>query len=111
MFLEKPNNFHPSIKFSCEYSCKKVYYLDVQVIVREGKLITNLYVNQMDSHQSLDPSSCHPYHCTKSIPYSQALRVNRVCLKNLSPLIYGVTSLKSGELKEITILRGKEADS
>ena len=83
-FLEKLNNFHPSIKFTCEYSREKVNYLDVQVIVREGKLITDLYVKQTDSHQYLDPSSCHPYHCTKSIPYSQALRINRIYSENVS---------------------------
>ena len=47
IFLEKLNNFHPSIKFTCEYSLEKVSYLDVQVIVREGKLITDLYVKQL----------------------------------------------------------------
>ena len=39
IFLENLNNFHPSIKFACEYSCEKVSYLDVQAIVREDKLI------------------------------------------------------------------------
>ena len=48
--LDKLNNFHPSIKFTCEYSREKVNCLDVQVIVREGKLITDLYVKQTDSH-------------------------------------------------------------
>ena len=24
IFLDKLNNFHPSIKFTCEYSCEKV---------------------------------------------------------------------------------------
>ena len=74
IFLEKLNNFHPSTKFTCEYFCEKDNYLDVQVSVREGKLITDLYVKQIDSHQYLNPSSYHPYHCTKSIPYSQALK-------------------------------------
>ena len=82
--LDKLNNFHPSIKFTCEYSREKVNYLDIQVIIREGKLTTDLYVKQTDSHQYLDPTSCHPYHCTKSIPYSQALRVNPICSQNVS---------------------------
>ena len=43
IFLKKLNNFHPSIKFTCEYSREKVNYLDIQVIVREGKLITDLH--------------------------------------------------------------------
>ena len=98
-FLEKLNNFHPSIKFTCEYSREKVNYLDVQVIVREGKLITDLYVKQTDSHQYLDPSSCHPYHCTKSIPYSQALRLNRICSENVS------FDLRCNELEEWLIKR------
>ena len=84
LFLEKLNSFHPSIKFTCEYSREKVSYLDVQVVVREGKLKTDLCVKPTDSHQYLDPSSCHPYHCTKSIPYSQALRINRICSDNAS---------------------------
>ena len=85
LFLEKLNNFHPSIKFTCEYSHEKVNYLDVQVVVREGKLRTDmLYVKQTDSYQYLDPSSCHPYHCTKLIPYSQALKINWICLEKVS---------------------------
>jgi hypothetical protein len=32
-----------------------------------------------DKHQYLSPQSCHPNHCTKSIPYSQALRIKRIC--------------------------------
>ena len=42
IFLEKLNNFHPPIKFTCTYSREKVTYLDVQIIVREGKLLTDL---------------------------------------------------------------------
>ena len=37
-----------------------------------------------DKHQFLDPSSSHPYHCKKRIPYSQALRLNRICSDNES---------------------------
>ena len=38
----------------------------------------------MDTHQFLDPSSSCPYHCKKGIPYSQALRLNRICPDNES---------------------------
>ena len=37
-----------------------------------------------DTHQFLDPSSSHPYHCKKGIPYSQALRLNRIRSDNES---------------------------
>ena len=50
--------------------------------MKDGKIITGLYVKPTDTHQYLDSSSCHPYHCKKSIPYSQALRLNRICSNN-----------------------------
>ena len=99
IFLKKLINFHASIKFACEYSRENVNYLDVQVIVREGKLITDLHVKQTDSHQYLDPSSCHSHHCTKSIPYSQALRINRLYWENIS------FDLRCNELEEWLIKR------
>ena len=92
IFLDKLKIFHPTIKFTCEYSREKVNYFDVQIIVREGKLRTDLYVKQTDNHQYLRSSSCHPYHCTKLIPYSQALRINRICSENFF-FIYDVASL------------------
>ena len=32
-----------------------------------------------DTHQYLHASSCHVYHSKRAIPYSQALRLNRIC--------------------------------
>ena len=71
----------------------------MQVIVGEGKLITDLYVKQTDSHQYLDSSSCHPYHHTKSIPYSRALRINWICSENVS------FDLRCSELEDWLIKR------
>ena len=42
----------------------------------------DLFVKPTDTHQFLDPTSCHPYHCKKGIPYSQTLRLNRICSDN-----------------------------
>ena len=56
--------------------------MDVTVSLIDDQIETDLYVKPTVSHQYLHSSSCHPYHCKKSIPYSQALRLNRVCSKN-----------------------------
>ena len=40
------------------------------------------FVKSTDTHQYLHATSCHAYHSKKSIPYSQALRFNRICSKN-----------------------------
>ena len=55
----------------------------MQVVLEKKEVSTNLYVKERDSHQFLQPSSCHPYHCVKSVPYSQALRLNRVYSNNI----------------------------
>ena len=44
--------------------------------------MTDLFVKPTDKHQFLDLSSSHPYHCKERIPYSQALRLNRICSDN-----------------------------
>ena len=46
--------------------------------------MTDLFVKPTDTHLFLDPSSSHPYHCKKGIPYSQALRFSRICYGNES---------------------------
>ena len=82
-FLSFLNNCHPSIKFTYEYSYEKINFLDVTVLKHNNKLLTDLYVKPTDTHQYLEASSCHVYHVKKSVPYSQALRLNRICSENI----------------------------
>jgi hypothetical protein len=42
-------------------------------------MTTDLYSKPTDKHQYLSPSSCHPKHCFKSIPFIQAIRIKRIC--------------------------------
>ena len=63
-FLEKINHFHPSIKFTAEWSSKSVSFLDMKVTVdNEGCLTTDLHVKATDTHQYLHRESYHPCHC------------------------------------------------
>ena len=78
-FREHLNEKHPTIKFTAEWSKTSINFLDVTVSLVGGNITTDLYVKPTDSHQYLHSSSCHPYHCKKGIPYSQALRLNRIC--------------------------------
>ena len=61
---------------------KSVNFLDVTVSLIDKQTETDLYVKLTDSHQYLHSSSRHPYQCRKSIPYSQALCLNRIYSKN-----------------------------
>jgi hypothetical protein len=47
--------------------------------VKEGNMTTDLYFKPTEKHQCLSPNSCHPKHCFKSIPFSQAIRVKLIC--------------------------------
>ena len=78
-FLDLLNSCHPTLKFTSEHSRDRVNFLDVQVIRENNQLVTDLYVKDTDTHQYLLASSCHPSHCKRSIPFSQCLRLNRIC--------------------------------
>ena len=79
LFLDHLNQAHPSIKFTSDYSETSINFLDVKVSRKGSRLATDLYVKPTDTHQYLDATSCHPNHCKTSIPFSQALRLNRIC--------------------------------
>ena len=67
---------HPTIKFTAKWTKTPINFLDVTVSLIERLIETDLYVKPTDSHQYLQSSSCHPAHCKKGIPYSQAIRLH-----------------------------------
>ncbi|XP_072025089.1 uncharacterized protein [Amphiura filiformis] len=78
-FINHANQIHPSIKFTSDYSPSQVNFLDVVVKLSEGQIHTDLYSKPTDKHTYLLPTSCHPRHCTRNIPYSLALLLRRIC--------------------------------
>ena len=79
-FIEKLNTFHPTIKFTSEWSKNNVNFLDVSDTKKEdGTLLTDLHTKPTDTHQYLHSTSCHPFYCKKSIPYRQTLRLSCIC--------------------------------
>ena len=81
-FLETLNCYHSTIEFTAEYSRAKMNFPDVTVMKKGNRLFTDLYVRPTDTHQYFHASSCHVSYCKKSIPFSQALRLNRICSEN-----------------------------
>ena len=79
-FLEALNSCHPTIKFTSTISETSVNFLDVTVIKdKNGHLHTDLYTKPTDAHLYLHYTSFHPKHQKRSLPYSQALRLHRIC--------------------------------
>ena len=56
---------HPAIKFTAEWSKTFIKFLDATVSPIEGVIETDFYVKPTDSHQYLQSSSCHAFHCKR----------------------------------------------
>jgi hypothetical protein len=78
-FVEYLNSRVQSMKFTLEWSYDKVNFLDTTVKIVENNIVTDLYSKPTDSHNYLLYNSAHPQRCKDSIPYSQFLRVRRIC--------------------------------
>ena len=107
-FINFLNGAHDSIKFTAEWSSERVNFLGVQVIKQGNKLVTDLFTKPTDTHQLLHRTSCHPSHTKKGIPYSQALRIRRICSEET------FFDKKVGDLKTWLLARGykeNEVDS
>ena len=81
-FIDNVNKMHLTIKFTAHWSKTSKIFLDVMVSIAEGVTETDLYVKPTDSHLYYLSSSCRPFYCKKGIPYSQVLRLNRICSNN-----------------------------
>ena len=81
-FIDFINQQHPSIKFVPTFNTetKSIPFLDMNICInKDGIIETSLYKKETTKIQYLLPSSCHPGHVTKNIPYSLCYRLLRLC--------------------------------
>ena len=78
-FFEFINQYHPTIKFTMEQSTDSISFLDVKLSLVGNHIETDVYTKKTDTHQYLHASSCHRNTHKRSIPYSQAIRIKRIC--------------------------------
>ena len=72
---------------------KSIYFLGTYTTCENGSMSTDIYNKPTDKHQYLSPQSCRPKRCTIIIPYSQTLRIKRICSNEQ------ITKKRLGELK------------
>ena len=80
-FIEFLNTRTEHFKFTSEISDKEVTFLDTKVCIQDDHIVTDLYCKPTDSHNYLVYDSSHPQRCKDSIPFSQFLRIRRICTK------------------------------
>jgi len=78
-FLKEINTIHPSIKFEAQKSKEEIHFLDTTVYIKNNRLLTKLYRKPTDRQSYLNNKSYHPNSTKRGIPYSQALRMKRIC--------------------------------
>ena len=78
-FLTFLNTIHPTIKFTHTSSKETVSFLDISISLKNGYLSTDLFTKPTDSHAYLLYNSCHPSHVKRNLPFSQFLRLRRIC--------------------------------
>jgi hypothetical protein len=77
------NSLHPGvIKFKFEFSTKLVDFLDLQILIENGRIETNLFIKPSNLQLYLDYFSNHPEPCKESLIYGQALRILERCSKS-----------------------------
>ena len=78
-FINHLNSIYPTIKFTSERSTTLVSFLDVNIQLENNKIQIDLFCKPTDKHRYLLHSSSHPFHTKRSIPYSLAIRLRRIC--------------------------------
>ena len=79
-FITYLNSCNQNIKFTHDISQKQITFLDTTVLLQpDNTLKTDLHCKPTDSHNYLLYTSSHPKKCIERIPYSQLLRIRRIC--------------------------------
>ena len=98
-FITQLNSCVNNIKFSHEISDESISFLDIKVIKIQDHLKTTLYSKPTDAHDYILYNSAHPQRCKDSIPYSQFLRVRRIC-SDIDDFDYNVIKLATYFLRK-----------
>ena len=99
-FIAAFNDFHPAIKLTHSISEVSLPFLDINLSITGSRLTTSVYYKTTDSHSYLSYNSSHPPNCINSIPYSQFLRLRRLCSDDTD------FSTKAEEMMSFFIQRG-----
>ena len=99
-FIDFVSNFHPALQFTSTITETELPFLDISLCISEDRIQTSVFYKETDTHNYLHFSSFHLDHCKRAIPYSQFLRLRRLCSDDDDFM------LKSREMMEFFTQRG-----
>ncbi len=80
-FVTWLNTLRPELGFTYEWSDKQITFLDVTMIVEDGRIETDRHIKPTNPQLFLHYTSNHPSSVFKSIIYGQAITVKMICSK------------------------------
>jgi hypothetical protein len=79
-FVDWLNSLMPGvIKLKANCSNESLEFLDLKIMIINGRLETDLYIKPTNLQLYLDFTSNHPFHCKSGLVYGQALRIIERC--------------------------------
>ena len=86
IFLDLLNDLHPDINFTMEKGVAhtrfsvKLNFLDITIILhQDGRIETDIYYKDTNTHDYLDYHSSHPKHVKDNIPFTLAKKIHVFC--------------------------------
>ena len=73
------SNFHLALQLTDTISETELPFLDINLSISGERIRTSIHYKATDTHSFLHYDSSHPRHCKESLPYSQLLRLRRIC--------------------------------
>ena len=68
-------DLRPNITFTMKANSSRINFLDIQLLVAQGTLITDIYYQPTDTSKYAHFKSCHPKHTLINIPFNLARRL------------------------------------
>lgn len=79
LFVLYMNCLRPSIKFTHSASTTSVNFLDTCISLIDGHIVSSLYRKDTEKNNLLHATSAHPTSLKRGLPYSQFIRLHRIC--------------------------------
>ena len=76
-FFQHANSAHPNIRFTYTFG-KMVDYLDATLRINGQSITSDLFTKPTDTHQHLLPSSDHPPHVHRHLPFGLGMRLRAI---------------------------------
>ena len=92
-FIMQVSTFYPALQFTYTISQTQIPFLDITLSVSGSRISLPLHCKDTDIHNYLHQTSSHPKHLKNGIPYSQFLRLCRLCSEDDDFLLPGDVQL------------------